>query len=73
MRVIYHYLQNFCLQIVLVFRMAHYFAATKDKKSPTRGLTVIATSAHGLLRPTCNHSHNLLALASAEIKRSVFW
>ena len=41
-------------------------------KSPTRGLMAIAASVHGLLGPTCNHNHKLLALASAEIKRSGF-
>jgi len=28
-------------------------------KSPTRGLTVIAASIHGLLWPTCNDNHQL--------------
>jgi len=42
-------------------------------KSPARGLTVTATSVHGLLQPTCNHNHKLLPLASAEIKRNGFW
>jgi len=36
-------------------------------KQPARGLTVIAASMHGLLRPTCNHNHKLVASASAEI------
>jgi len=44
-----------------------------NKKSPTLDLTVIPTSVHGLLQPTCNHIHKLLALASAEIKPSGFW
>jgi len=34
------------------------------------GLTVIAASVHGLLRPTCN-SHKVLALDSAETKNAV--
>ena len=38
------------------------------------GLTVIAASMHGLLRPCLQyHNHKLLASASAEIKRSGFW
>jgi len=45
-----------------------------NKKKPTRGLTVIAASMHGLLRPTCNHNHKLLAsTSSVEIKCSGFW
>jgi len=43
-----------------------------NKKSPARRLTVIAASVHGLLWPTGNHNHKLLASASAEIKRSGF-
>jgi len=35
--------------------------------SPTRGLTVTATSMYGMLWPTCNHSHKVVASASAEI------
>jgi len=46
---------------------------TSNEKSPTRGLTVIAASLHGLLRSTCNHSHKLLAAGSVEIKPSGFW
>jgi len=42
-------------------------------ESPARGLTVIAASTHGLLRPTCNHNHKLLVSTSAEIKVSEFW
>jgi len=34
---------------------------------------VIAASMHGLLRPTCNHNHKLLAAGSAEIKRNGIW
>jgi len=34
---------------------------------------VIAASMHGYLRPTCNHSHKLLASASVEMKRREFW
>jgi len=38
-----------------------------EPESPARGLTVIAASMHGLLRPTCNHNHKVVASASAEI------
>jgi len=44
------------------------FLRRKFKHSPGRGLTVIATSVHGLLHPTCNHNHKLLASGSAEMK-----
>ena len=40
-------------------------------KRPARGLTVIAASVHGLLRPTCSRNHMLLASVSAEIKRQL--
>jgi len=39
-----------------------------SENSPTSGLMVMTASVHGLLRPTCNHSHKLLASGSMEIK-----
>jgi len=43
---------------------------TLNKKSPARGWW----SSHGLLWPTCNHSHKLLASVCAEIKcRGFSW
>jgi len=51
---------------------AKYFTLIRNKKSPARGLTVIAASVHGLLWPTRNHNHKLLASASTEIKCSGF-
>ena len=38
-----------------------------EPQSPVRGLTVIAASMHGLLWPTRNHNHKVVASASAEI------
>jgi len=40
----------------------------KDNKenSPGRGLTVIATRVHGLLRPPSNHNHKLVASGSTK-------
>jgi len=37
------------------------------------GLTVIAASVHGLLRPTCNRNDKLLAAGSTEIKPSAVY
>jgi len=44
----------------------------KLKNSTERGLTVTAASVHGLLWPTCNHNHKLLASGSAEINVTFF-
>jgi len=44
-----------------------FFGGILFNKSPARGLTVIDASTHGLLRPTCNHNHKVVASASAKI------
>ena len=57
-------------QQVVSHRNGHVWQDFVAVKSPEGGLTVIATSVHGLLLPTCNRSHKLLATGSTEIKPS---
>jgi len=40
----------------------------QNKKALQGGLTVIAASMHGLLRPTYNHNYTLLNAGRVEIK-----
>jgi len=42
----------------------HVHTTQHKPERSTRGLMVIAASVHGLLWPTCNHNHKLLATGS---------